>query len=292
MYARTAKGTVGAVAFLAIAAVLGCGDAQTGPPVQQEPSQNGTGEVFDKSTAATISGHVIWKGDRPSVQPLAVRPGLTASGFHDEENERPNPNAPAIGPMGAVEGAVVFLRGIEARRARPWDKPPVCVAQEGRRLHVRQGSADGAVGFVRRGDVVEMLSEDAEFYSLHASGAAFFTLAFPDPGKPRRRQLAKCGVVELSSAAGAFWMRGYLFVDDHPYYTQTDAEGHYTLERVPPGHYEVVCWLPDWREDRHERDPETALVTRVFFRPPLEWVSPVEVTAHTDSIANFAPSVP
>jgi len=83
--------------------------------------------------------------------------------------------------------------------------------------------------------------------------------------------------VELTSAAGHFWMRGYLFVDDHPYYVRSDAEGRFRLTNVPPGHYEVVCWRPDWREERHERDPESSLVTRLFFRPPLESARPIQV---------------
>jgi hypothetical protein len=151
----------------------------------------------------------------------------------------------------------------------------VRVEQRDYRLHVRQGDGDATVGFVRRGDPVTMVSLDSQFHSLHADGAAFFTLTFPDPHQPRRRRLEKNGVVELTSAAGHFWMRAYLFVDEHPYYTQTDADGRFTLAQVPPGHYDVVCWLPNWNPQRHERDPESGHVTRLYFQPALECVQPV-----------------
>lgn len=65
-------------------------------------------------------------------------------------------------------------------------------------------------------------------------------------------------------------MRAYVFVDDHPYYTRTDREGRFTLEQVPPGQYEVVCWMPNWQEARHERDPESGLISRFFFRATVE----------------------
>ena len=74
----------------------------------------------------------------------------------------------------------MFLRGIDLHCGRPWDLPaahrPAAAATPR-----PPGDADGMVGFVRRGDAVEMVSADSTFYPPHAAGAAFFTLAFPDP---------------------------------------------------------------------------------------------------------------
>jgi hypothetical protein len=74
-------------------------------------------------------------------------------------------------------------------------------------------------------------------------------------------------------------MRGWLFVDDHPYFTHSDAEGRFTLPQVPPGRYELVCWLPDWHEAFRERDAETALICRLTFCPPVEIVQPVQLAS-------------
>jgi hypothetical protein len=274
MHGRGVNRAVGGMVVLLLAVAPGCDDARPQPPAAAPES----GDLFDKGSTGEVTGSVVWKGALPSVQPLVGRPGLVAAGFDDEQAHAPNPNAPHIdGETRAVRGAVVFLRGIDPRHGRPWDLPPVRVVQRAGQFHVRQGDADGAVGFVRRGDAVEMVSADPRFYSLHAGGAAFFTLAFPDPDRPRTRRLASRGVVELTSAAGAFWMRGYLFVDDHPYYTRTDNEGLFQLKGVPPGRYEVVCWLPDWREASRELDAETAHICRLTFRPPLEVVQPVQI---------------
>jgi hypothetical protein len=170
---------------------------------------------------------------------------------------------------------VVFLRGVDVRAARPWDHPPVRVEQKVCRFRVRQGDVESQCGFLRRSDDLTMISLDEAFHSLHAGGAAFFTLTFPDPFQPRRRRLDQNGLVELSSSAGYFWVRAYLFVDEHPYYTRTNEEGRFTLPQVPPGQYDLVCWLPRWVLERQERDPESGHITRVYFRPPLEDVRPV-----------------
>jgi hypothetical protein len=251
--------------------LAGCGDA---PPPDRPPLPDaGTGSAFDPTTAGTIRGQVTWTGDLPTLPPLVARlPVPGATGFGPlERHTFDNPHAPRIDPQTrGVAGAVVFLRGLDPRRGRPWDQPPVRVEQRGHQFHVRQGDMTARTGFVRRGDGVEMVSCDAEFYALHAGGAAFFSLMFPDPDQPLTRPLTDSGVVELTSAAGHFWMRAYLFVDEHPYYTRTDDQGRFHLPQVPPGRHEVVCWLPSWREAEHQRDPETSLITRLLFRPPVE----------------------
>jgi hypothetical protein len=108
-----------------------------------------------------------------------------------------------------------------------------------------------------------------------------------DPDRPSRRRLEKAGLVELSSGTGYYWMRGYLFVTDHPYFARTDKEGRFKINNVPPGKYQLACWLPNWKTIRHDRDPETALVSRVYFAPPLEQEKQVEVKSKDTSTIDF-----
>jgi hypothetical protein len=177
---------------------------------------------------------------------------------------------PAIDAAGGVGGAVVYVRGIDPATARVWDRPPVIVEMHDERPMIRQGDdAPGSVGFVRQGDEVTFVSRQSLFHSLRARGAAFWTLTLPDPDRPRTRRLDRPGLIELSSGANYFWMHGYLWVCEHPYYTATDAAGHWKLTGVPLGEYDLVTWLPDWRTERQERDPETGLISRYVFRPPL-----------------------
>ena len=82
-------------------------------------------------------------------------------------------------------------------------------------------------------------------------------------------------------------MRAHVFVDDHPYYSATDAKGRFRLEQVPPGTYELVAWLPNWLEADRHHNPETAEVTRLYFRPAVELKQRVTVLPGQSAAGDF-----
>jgi hypothetical protein len=196
-----------------------------------------------------------------------------------------NPNVPDVGAQGGLAGAVVFLRGIDPDRGRPWDLPRVRVEVREHQFRVVQGALRGRAGFVRPGDEIDLISHDGVFHSVQArgndggEGSAFFTCPLPDPHVVRSRGLRLPEVVELSSGCGCFWMRAYLFVAPHPYFACTDAEGRFHLSDVPAGSYEVVAWHPSWEVVLQQRNPDNGRVQMVRFEAPLEARSPVQVKA-------------
>src|SRR6185369_13034566 len=92
---------------------------------------------------------------------------------------------------------------------------------------------------------------------------AYFALPLIEANKMHERTLNQKGLVDLTCGAGYYWLHAHLFVADHPYYTCTDGEGRFTLDQVPAGAYEVVCWLPSCHLLRKEIDPETAITARL-----------------------------
>jgi hypothetical protein len=262
---------------LALAAPFGCGHPAAAPPVASPPPRPETGSRFDPATAGTIRGQVLWHGDVPNPSPLAAP--LPDGRGNYRPAELPNPFAPAVdGKTRGLAWAVVYLKGIDPERGRPWDLPPVRVEMRDYRIHIRQGDDEARpVGFVRRGDEIEMASADPVHHTLRARGAAYFSLPFPDPGQPLRRRLDTPGLVELTSGAGYYWAAADLFADDHPYYAATDREGRFTLPGVPPGSYELVCRVRNWHTTGKDRDPETGLIARMRWADPAEKRGPVSV---------------
>jgi hypothetical protein len=271
---------------LVAAFVAGCG-SEAGETPDASPAPPATATAFDAGKVGSVTGRVTWRGPLPIVpafhHPVPQPNGGYAFGI------APNPNAPQIdAKTRAVGGVVVSLRGIDPAAAHPWDLPPVSVEIGKGTIAVIQGDRRGRVGFVRRGDSVSVSSDDGAYHVLRGRGDAFFGLALPTPGDPVKRTLNNPGRVELSSGTGLFSLRADLFVIDHPYFTLTDAEGRFTLERVPAGRVEVVAWHPGWEKARTERDPDTTLEVRMTYSPPLERVSPASVTAGGKAEVGFS----
>jgi hypothetical protein len=263
--------------FLAIAAaalLAGCEEAMR--PEQPESQPVAIGAKFDSKQTGTISGRVVWTGPAPGVPPLNV--ALPQAGGRTEARSLPDPNSPKIDPQtNGIAGAVVYLEHVDPERAKPWNYSPVHIEMRAEGIRVVQGETPVPAGFVRLGDEIEMTSREAVMQSLCVRGAAFFTLAFPDPDRPLRRRLNHGGLVELSSGMGHYWWRGYVFVCPHSYFNWTDAEGRFTLTQVPAGDMRVVCWLPNSKIARTERDPNTIAILRLAYEKPLERASPIRL---------------
>jgi hypothetical protein len=253
-----------------VTGVAGCG-TQAAPlyPLAEKPAPPpALAAQFDPAATGSIGGRVVWNGAKPgahSFRDAGIHPGSFADGYDALNRLVPRINKNDNG----VAGAVVFLRKVDPERSRTWDLPPIRVVMKSRLIAVEQ-DGEHLTGFVYAGNNVEMVSYGEQLELLRARGAAFFTLAFPKPEKPLNRTLSQAGLIELSSAVGNYWARCWLFVVDHPYYVRTDESGTFKLDRVPDGVYELVCWLPDWRVERFEHDPETFAIARVWFRKPIE----------------------
>src|SRR5437867_4471934 len=112
--------------LLALTALAGCNDAQPEPVDATDDPPAQCGSQFNPATAGVIQGQVVWQGDIPRVSPFRTSPILPGGVVLPEGLVRENPNAPVIDPRTrGVANAVVFLGGVEPKRARPWDLPGV-----------------------------------------------------------------------------------------------------------------------------------------------------------------------
>lgn len=148
--------------LLAAAALTGCDADSPLTPPPAPPVEAST--QFDPTTAGGVAGRVTWAGDIPVAPPFQAPVSPLCEQVRGPKHDWPNPNAPAIDPQNrGVANAVVFLRGVDPRRARPWNLDPVRVESRDYQIRICQGDAGGYVGFVRRGDRIELASKQKVF---------------------------------------------------------------------------------------------------------------------------------
>ena len=234
------------------------------------------GAQFEPAATGSIRGRVAWNGPLPVSN--SYREAKIVFGSLADATDRNNPLFPRIAPdQQGIGDVVVFLRSVDPERSKAWDLSTASLEMRDSGLSIQQAQGRHRAGFIPVGSTMEMVSSGPKFEMLRARGAAFFTQAFPDLTKPLRRSFTQPGVVEFSSAAGNYQSRVWLFVVAHPYWVHTDDDGAFTLEQVPEGRYELVAWMPNWRVERFERDPENGFVARLWYEKPVEKIAEIEV---------------
>lgn len=271
------QGRILAFGIVLMLFLLGCTESPVVIP-DETSSEPPNPTRFDKEATGTITGKVIWHGDIPEVPLLYSSPSPLKPPPREPLRSWPNPFAPRVdATTRGMEDVVVALRGVDPQRARPWNHVPVHVEIKDCNLSVHQGKARSRFGFAYPGSTVTTVSRDSLLHVLQFRGSSFFAQGLPEPGVQRERRLRGKGPVELIGGGGRFWMRGYLFVDEHPYYARTDERGAFTLNDVSEGDYEIVVWIPDWRVAQVEHDAGSTQAAAVKFEPPKEFVGQVRV---------------
>jgi hypothetical protein len=183
-------------------------------------------------------------------------------------SEHANPHAPQIAADGGIADVAVILRSVG-----PNSLPAPMANYAHGQLQI---GAAGRIGFARPGQTLTLVSPSERTVAVRGRGAAFFGLTLPT-NTERRRPLAQAGWVELSSASGDYWARAWVYVSANDVGTCTDTAGQFTLPNIPTGTYELCVWMPHWATARQDRDPETGLPYRQWYRPAIEITQRIDV---------------
>lgn len=186
---------------------------------------------------ATLTGTVSWSSPEP---PRAVS---IARDRHVCGAEAPIlDRSVTADARGRARGVWVFLEGVVPPEERPRAAPPAATIDQ------RNCTFVPAVQVVRPGQVVRVTSSDPVLHNVHVrepGGRTVANFAMPAMGQVATFRAPKTGPLELRCEAGHDWMSAALLVLDHPHWSETDGQGRYRLEGVPPGRYVLVAWHPE-----------------------------------------------
>lgn len=90
---------------------------------------------------------------------------------------------------------------------------------------------------------VEIKNSDPTMHNVNAKSGAktLFNTGQPKDAEPVKKSFEEPGIYRFQCDVHS-WMRAFAIVTDNPFHGVTNADGAYTIEKVPDGKYKLVAW--------------------------------------------------
>jgi plastocyanin len=222
--------TVVAIAATVLASLGAVGDR--GGPAAQTPAA-----TAPPSGTGTLKGRVVLDGAAPEPKKLMVVKDVAVCGKVDHLDDRI-----VVGEGGGLRYAVVTVKSVKNGRT---------LASMGREfvLDQRACAYSPHVLLVPVGARLKILNSDGVMHNVHTFSSLNrpFNVAQPKTNKKIEKSFDVPERIPVRCDVHG-WMSSWVVVVDDAYSAVTDEEGRFTIEGIPPGKYEAVCWQEELGE--------------------------------------------
>ena len=185
------------------------------------------------TTGATVRGNVRFEGKVPAAKAISMAADPVCAKQHPSPMMAQEVMADA---KGELQNVIVFVS--EGLGDRTFDAPsqPVVVEQKGCMYEPH-------VLAVRANQKLEVVNDDATSHNIHPTPAnnREWNKAEP-PGSKLEDSFAREEIAIPVKCNVHPWMRGYIAVFKHPYFSVTGKDGGFDLSNLPPGTYTIKAW--------------------------------------------------
>ena len=103
-----------------------------------------------------------------------------------------------------------------------------------------------------RGQELIIKNSDATLHNIHGLPKvnAEFNFAMPKVVKEKPIKFNKSEHAIFIKCDVHPWMKSYISVFDHPFFSVTDDGGNYKINNIPPGTYDVVAWQEKFQDKK------------------------------------------
>jgi plastocyanin len=202
-----------------------------------DPSPAWSYEEIKVADSGALEGKVVFSGTVPGPRKvIPTQDQQVCGGPRDEPRI-------VLGKDNTVQGAIVYLKGIEKGRALEKPKKPPVVDN-------LKCKFEPEVQVVPVGTELLVLNSDPVLHNTHGylmtdsrRGRTVFNQAMPQKGQQFKSTLKQPGIVEVACDVHG-WMQAWIFVAENPYYAVTDKNGTFAIKDIPPGKYTLATFQP------------------------------------------------
>ena len=192
-----------------------------------------TGLLFSSIDAGTLKGHVKYDGKAPKKKKLRMDADPVCGSSHSSPVLSENFKMASDGSMAE---ALVYLKNVKYSGGVPSE--PAVLDQKG---CIYLPHVFGMVA----GQELLIKNSDATLHNIHSMPKVNkeFNFAMPKVVKEKKATFSKSEPDPFYIKCDVHpWMKTWVLVSDHPYFAVTDAKGNFSIDGIPAGTYEVVCW--------------------------------------------------
>jgi plastocyanin len=198
------------------------------------PAAAGGGAAAPVSAdAATVTGVVKLAAAPPKMPALQ----MAADPYCQSQHTAPVLDEEVVtGPGGELANVFVYIKQVSGNYPAP--STPVVIDQHGcqYRPHVLA---------LQVGQPLQIKNSDATLHNIHAlpSVNPQFNEGQPVQGMVSTKKFDKAEIAPFHIKCDVHgWMKAYMAVMPHPFYSISQGNGTFTIANLPPGQYTIVAW--------------------------------------------------
>jgi plastocyanin len=213
----------------------------------------------DAATAGSITGTVQLDGTPPKMKVI----NMAAEAACAKEHSTPALTQDVLtGKDGALENAVVYLKGDFSQYKFDSPQSPVSITQKGCMY-------DPHVLALETGQSLQVVNADPVAHNIHPvpKDNREWNESQPPGATPIDRSFAHEEIAIPVKCNIHPWMKAYIAVFGNPYFEVTGKDGAFDLKNVPPGNYTLIAWheLYGTREQAVTLGPKESKTLHISF---------------------------
>jgi plastocyanin len=183
--------------------------------------------------AATISGTVKLATAPPKMPVLQ----MAADPYCQSQHSAPVLDEEVVtGPGGELANVFVYIKQVNGNYPAP--TTPVVIDQHGCQYHPHALA-------VQVGQPLQIKNSDATLHNIHAlpNINPQFNVGQPVQDMVSTKKFDKAEITPFRIKCDVHgWMKAFMAVMPHPFYSISQGNGSFTISNLPPGQYTIVAW--------------------------------------------------